>query len=332
MRSTSQAIQEAAGVLQQISESTPGERGRRAFVVALVLRAVQRQLDDAVEGPFLTRRAEREVEAIASGSERALLLRLLRLGEEGWSTAVATMLSDYAAGLEEARRLAEADAVIRLALALSDEEAELALRAARIARLQGERERALVLYGVARELDGGDGSIARLARIGEAVVSDEPEQALSAAVRAAVEAEDGEAAAVGLEERARVRRRLGKRNAAARDLAMAAARYCDPVDRGRVAHQLADLFVAANDPRAAREALLFALNVGDETQRDHARARLHTVSRDLRDHLGMRRWRSFKTPALVSLSARPAVAVEESAAPAVARWRERVEALVALTS
>jgi hypothetical protein len=331
MLPTTQAIQQAAGVLQQISESTPGERGRRASVVALVLRAVERMLNSAQDGEFLARRAEQEVEAVASGGERALLLRLLRLGEVGGTCAVAAVLSDYAAGLEEARRLAEADAVITLSLALSGEQAELALRAGRIARLMGEGERALALYGVARELDGGDGSIARLAAIGEAVVADEPEFTLSVAIRAAIELEDGEAAGVGLEERARVRRGFGNRTGAARDLACAAARYSDPVDRGRVAHQLADLFLASNDPRAAREALLFALNAGDATQREHARARLHTVSGDLGDRVGMRRWRSFKPPALVSLSSRPSPPTESSAAPAVARWRERVEALVALT-
>ncbi|MEX2581700.1 MAG: hypothetical protein WD766_00365 [Gemmatimonadota bacterium] len=329
---STQAVRAAAGALQQISETTPGERGRRASIVALVLRSVEQTLCEESEAGFMCLRAEREVEGLEAGAERGLLLRLLRLVADGEGNEVAEVLSDYAAGLEEARRLPEADAVMTLALALGPERAELALRAGRIARLLGDRERALVLYGVARELDGGDGSIARLAAIGEAVVDQTPEFSLSAAIRRAVEADDNEAAAVGLEERARVRRRLGSRSAAARDLGFAAVRYSDAVDRARVAHQLADLFVASDDPQAAREALLFALHTGDRSQRDHARARLHTVSRDLGDQVGMRRWRSFKPQTLVSLSAGSAVPPSESAAPAMARWRERVEALVALTN
>src|SRR5690606_13305909 len=101
MHPTSQAIQEAAVVLQRISETTPGERGRRASLVALVLRAVERMLEGGVEAKFLGLRAKEEVEYGTAGSERALLLRLLRLGQEGGTYAVASVLSDYAGGLEE---------------------------------------------------------------------------------------------------------------------------------------------------------------------------------------------------------------------------------------
>ncbi|MQA91653.1 MAG: hypothetical protein GEU90_15750 [Gemmatimonas sp.] len=332
MTPSTEALQAAAGALQQISERTPGERGRRASVGALVLRAVESHLANVAEANFLQRRAEREIERVGGEAERGILYRVLQLSERGDAGPVASALSDYAAGLEEARRLPEAAAVICLALALDPEDASLALRAGRISRLLGERERALSLYRVARELDGGNGSIARLASIGEAVVSEAPEFALSAAIREAVAAEDNEAAAVGLEERARVRRGRGSRPGAARDLGFAAVRYTDTADRGRVAHQLADLFVAAGDPQAAREALLFAINAGDPMQGEHARARLHTVSRDLGDQVGMRRWRTFKPQTLVSLSSRPATRIAESAAPAFARWRERVEALVVLTT
>lgn len=322
---SSQALHTAAGALQQVSETNPGERGRRASVVALVLKAIEKLEEDVESGEFLLRRAELEIDAIASRTERSYLRRILvRVLEEDGS-GIGSLLSEYAAALEEARRLAEADAVIGLARSMEPERADLALRAARVARLQGDRVRALELYAVARELDGGDGSIARLSAIGEAVVADDPERSLGLAIRRSVRAGDNEAAAVGLEERGRVRRSNGDRHGAARDFAIAAARYSDSVDRARVGHLLADLYVANGDPYAAREALLFTLGSGDRSQRDHARARLHTVCRDVGDQLGMRRWRSFERPTLVSMSLRPSTSYADSAAEAVVRWRGRVE-------
>ncbi|HEX5727071.1 MAG TPA: hypothetical protein VFX98_16460, partial [Longimicrobiaceae bacterium] len=65
---------------------------------------------------------------------------------------------------------------------------------------------------------------------------------------------------------------------------------------------------------------------GDAPQQDHARSRLHTLARDLGDQVGMRRWRSFSRPALVSLSAyRPAPAAR-TRAPRLARWRRALAA------
>jgi len=328
MQITSQALQDAAGALQRISEETSGERGRRASLVALVLRSVERMLEEPAAGEFLRKRAEREIEGLGAGSERSVLRRLLVVADGGRGS-LGDLLSEYATGLEEARRLPEADAVMTLARAVEGGRADLALRGGRIARLLGQPERALELYRTASDLDAGGGSVARLAAVGEAVIGGDAERALGRAIRAALGAADHEAAAVGLEERARARRSRGDRTGAARDLGFAAARFSDAVDRARAAHQLADLFIAAGDPEAAREALLFALACGDASQRDHARSRLHTVSRDLGDRVGMRRWRSFKAPAMVSLSARPTGRVAESAAPGIARWRERVEALVA---
>jgi hypothetical protein len=251
------------------------------------------------------------------------MLRRL-LGVEFDAARVADWLNDYAAGLEDARLLDEAATVIELARALAPKRAEFALRAARIARLGGDPERALTLYRLTSDLDGGGGAMARLAAVGEATVAADAEQALSVSIRGSVKTGDGEAAAVGLEERARVRRTKGDRNGAARDLAIAAARYPDAVDRARVAHQLADLFIANNDPAAAREALLFALESGDSTQRDHARSRLHTIARDLGDQLAMRRWRSSRPPMLVSLSARIGGPTKESRLTDVVRWRDRL--------
>ncbi len=309
--------------MQQISDANPGERGRRAAIVALVLSAIQQLLAGEGSAEFLVRRAEREIERVDSRAERSYLRRILGRHLENAAAEVGPLLMDYAAELEEARRLPEAEAVLALARSLEPGRADVALRAGRVARLQGDHDRALALYAVARTLDGGDGPIARLSAIGEAVAGNS-EVALSRGIRAAVLAGDHEAAGVGLEERGRLRRSRGNRRGAARDFAIAAGRYSDNVDRARVAHFLADLYIAGADPLAAREALLLALTTGDRSQRDHARARLHTLSRDLDDQVGMRRWRSFERPSLVSLSGRKTALVARSSAATVARWRERL--------
>lgn len=319
-----EAIGRAAEALREISESTAGERSARAAVVALVLRAVE-SLARGEGDAFLRLRAEAEAGALGGSGERSMLQRLLLVAEAGGDFArLSELLVGYACELERTRRLPEADAVMGLAVTLAPGSAEVALHAGRIARMQGAAERALVLYRTARALDG-DGSLGRLAAVGEAVVSADPEAALSVVMRDAVTARDLEAAAVALEERARVRRAAGRRAAAARDLCTAAARYPDAVDRARVAHELSDLCIAADDPRAAREALLVALAVGDPSQRDHARSRLHTVSRDLGDEVGMRRWRSFGRASLISLSGRPGVSGGTGLSRLLGRWRARVE-------
>jgi tetratricopeptide (TPR) repeat protein len=329
MKSIAHALETAAGTLQSISDSTSGERARRASVVALVLRGAERVLAGGVSCAFTARRTAAELESLPRGSERSLLRRIARLGEavaeNGAVDRLAEVLVQYGCELETGRRMDEAKAVMALARGLAPASAEVALHAARVARRAGDREEALALYRAARSLDGEDGGIGRLARIGEAVVSPHGERLISGVVRAAIVAGDAEAAAVALEERALLRRAGGDREGAARDLCFSAWRFTDPVDRARVAHRLADLFIATDDPRAAREALLLALAVGDESQQEHARSRLHTVSRDLGDQVGQRRWRSFRRASLVSLSARPRTPVGESAAPRLAEWREGIE-------
>lgn len=316
------AVQQAAETLQRIAESTEGERAKRATVVALVLRAVEAFACGAGT-VFLRLRAEAEVERVPSAGERAMLWRLVLAAEARGVEALSDQLVTYACELERMRRLPEADAVMTLALATSPDRAEVALHAGRVARMQGDADRALELYRRARRLDER-GSIGRLAAVGEAVVSTNAERALSVVIREAVRAGDHETAAVALEERARVRRSRNRRRAAARDLCTAAARFPDAVDRARVAHELADLCIAINDGIGAREALLVALEAGDPSQREHATSRLHTVSRDLGDQLGQRRWRSMRRPALVSLSARRDAPASAALGPDLARWRARV--------
>jgi len=315
----------AASTFRQISETERGERALRAAAGALVLACVERARNGGVD-EFSHRRARAEVERLGKSPERSILLRLLLMveGDSLAGTRLATALVSYACELERTRRLVEADAAAALALALDGTTSATALHAARLARKLGHRERALALYCAARDLDGG-GAIARLAEVGEAVVSDDAVRALGRAVRRALAADDAEAAAVGLEERAAARRAHGDRPGAARDLLLAAARFADPVDRARVAHELAGVTLAAGDADAAREALRLALAWGEAPQRDHARTRLHTLSRDVGDQVGMRRWRSFKRPPLVSMSASRAAPGARSLAPRLLRWREALE-------
>ncbi len=325
MAPISSSVLVAAGALQQISESSPGERGRRAAAGALVLRAVEQAVERGQGFQFVAARAGVEVSGLERGPERAVLRRILLLleGEGEVETArLASPLVGYACELERTRRLPEADAALLLARSAAPDDAEVALHCARVARKLGDRERALELYSAARDLDGVGGSVARLADVGEAVVSDDAERALTRVVRAALRAGDAESAAVGLEERARARRAAGDRRGAARDLCLAAARFTDGVDRARVAHELADVTVASGDPLAAREALLVALEWGDAPQKEHARARLHTLARDLGDQVGARRWRSSRRPSLTSLSLYRPQPVDRSAAPRLSRWRE----------
>ncbi|CAN5803808.1 hypothetical protein BH23GEM6_BH23GEM6_15930 [soil metagenome] len=330
MNSIATALQTAAGTLQSIAETTSGERAQRASVVALVLRCTEDLLNGGSGSDFTARRVEAEVASLPRGTERSLLRRVSRLavraGAGGEQERLGETLVLYGCELEKSRRMEEASAVLELARNLQPHNAEISLHSARVARLRGDREGALALYRQARDLDAGAGKIARLAAIGEAVISERGEQLLSAVIRKAIIVQDAEAAAVALEERALLRRRRGDREGSARDLCFSAWRFQDPVDRARVAHRLADLFIAADDPAAAREALLLALAIGDESQQDHARARLHTVSRDVGDQVGQRRWRSFKRPPMVSLSARSRTPVGESAAGRLAEWREAITA------
>jgi hypothetical protein len=90
--------------------------------------------------------------------------------------------------------------------------------------------------------------------------------------------------------------------------------------------------VAMGDVRTAREALLLAVLCGDAPQRDHARSRLHTLSRDQGDEVGMRRWRTFGRPSLVSLSLSRVTPARSAAAAVLTRWRESLQSQAMATS
>lgn len=314
-------MQSSAALLHEIARRTEGERARRAATGALVLRVVE-NADGVtpIEG-FLTRRASQGVASLPRGPERTILGRLISACDGADTRERLAALVAYSYELEKTKRLDEADAALGLARQIVPECAECALHAGRVARKRGDHRKALALYRLASTLDREGGLLTRLARIGEAVVSAAPDRALTHAIREAKRAGDSEAVAVGLEERARVRRAEGRRDASMRDLALAALRFTDGADRARIAHELADVALGGADLEAAQEALLVAVQVGDWPQRDHARGRLHTLSRDRGDQVGMRRWRSFSPPMLVSLSARPRGVCARSAAARLRRWR-----------
>src|SRR5688572_763622 len=104
-----QAMCDAAGELQRISEVNAGPRGQRAAAVALVLRTFERPLHGLAPSAFSLRRAAAEVARMESGTERALLSRLLQLegslDDPESLDATVELLVDYAYELELTRRL-----------------------------------------------------------------------------------------------------------------------------------------------------------------------------------------------------------------------------------
>jgi hypothetical protein len=318
--------------LQAVAERSSGERARRAAAAAVVLRAVAAASAGAEGAVFLVARARGEVAKLPAGPERAVLRRMVELyegGTEGVEVSPGRVLTGllvaYAGEVERSGRLEEADAALELACEAAPRDPEAALHAGRIARKLGDAARARRRYAEVRALDAPCGRFARLASIGEALISAEPERALGRAIREAVRAGDAEAAAIGHEERAAVRRAAGDGSGAIRDLCAAMARFVDPVDRARVAHALADQAVAAGDALAAREALLLVLEQGDAVQQAHARSRLYTLSLALGDELGVRRWRDAWSSKLISLGLYRVGRSTATAAPTLARWRDRLE-------
>ncbi|HEX6940781.1 MAG TPA: hypothetical protein VF158_15300 [Longimicrobiales bacterium] len=212
------------------------ERGRvQRETAALVLRAVALGFDGSAGAAFVRRRAEGDLARQAACTERRLLRKLLD-APCGDVTVTTRLLAAYAAALETDGRYAEADAALRLAMRMRPDSAELALRAARIARLRKRPGRARRLYARVRALDVGHGRLTRLAEVGEALLDPSPVPSLSRVVRAAIHAGDDVAAAVALEERAALRRAARDDTGAAPDRRQAASDRGDaasPSDRAR---------------------------------------------------------------------------------------------------
>ena len=319
-------------VTTQDVRNGPGGSAARRETGALVLRAVRLALEGKTGAAFLWRRAWDEVGRLDTGDERRRLAKLLHVVAEPTSVewpSMAALLAAHAAACEGRRWLEEAAEALRLAVWVDPTSPDAALRAARVERLRGRREEAARLYARVRELDDGSGEWARLAMIGDALLQDDPEQALSRAMRVAVRAGDSEAAAVALEERAEARLASGNEAGAVRDLCVSALRYGRGPDRARVSHRLADLLASRGDRAGVREALLAALATGDEAQRAYATNRLHDQARLDGDDLGVRRWRQTAAP-LVSLAparsaSHAAAGGRQTRAPQLRRWRIRLE-------
>ena len=213
---------------------TPSDRAARREASGVVLRALALEACGSRGAAFVRRRAEREVERLGPSRERRLLTKLLATAP-GEARVRSKLLATYAAELEREGRLAEASAALLLARRMDRESPELVLRAARLARLTGRIGRARRLYARVRALDGRAGHWARLASVGEALLSPDPYAALTDAIQAAVRADDDAAAAVGLEERAALRRRIGDEAGAHRDRCSAVFRLARAVNAfGRI--------------------------------------------------------------------------------------------------
>jgi tetratricopeptide (TPR) repeat protein len=253
---------------------------------------------------WLLRRAMTAVSTLESGpARRPLKLAVERaLDAADFDEEVCAGVLGYGAVLERHGEYVEAEQVYAAVLMQRPSDSSVALHAARAARRAGRREAALRLYRRAGEHAGGDAHMQLLVRIGEALVSDAPEPALTAVIRAARQARNRVAVAIAREERALLRIRTRRSAAALRDLLFAAARYRDVQDRLRVLHRAAELLSARGDLLAAREVLLAARDMAGETQRSHTVQRLRTVARALGDDLELRRTRGQGNTGIVTLA------------------------------
>ncbi|MFP4623053.1 MAG: tetratricopeptide repeat protein [Gemmatimonadota bacterium] len=314
-------------LLQTTGSERGAEAGRELEAGRLVERAVLASLVDGAGSGFVAERARREVGALERGPVR----RALAMAVEGLDVAdrgrVSHALVCYGGVLEERRRRLEAVEAFEAALDVDPESPELMLHAARAHRKAGNREAALALYRRVRLR--GDARLRRFSEVGEALLDEFPDEALSRVLAEAESAGDEEAAGVALEERARLRRR-GRTADAIEDYQAAALAYGDRGDRLRVTHALADVLLGCGDLAAAREALLGAVELADEGSRPHAVHRLRSVLRAQGDEVGLRRWRSTGASSLVSLMPAPRAASDacesSTRAAAVREWREALGA------
>jgi tetratricopeptide (TPR) repeat protein len=299
-------------------------RERELEVGRLVLRAAR------AGDPFLVRRALKAVGELEAGPARRALRHavegLADLSEAGAKNndAVARGLLGYGAVLERHGVHEGAEEVYRAVLDGSPEDARMMLHVARAARKAGRREEALELYRRAGQQCGSDVHMRLLVGIGEALLAESPEAALTEVLHAARRADANVAVAVAREERARLRV-AARGGGALRDLASAALRYRDPQDRVRVLYRLAELLTARGDLPAAREALLAAQDAGTSAQRGHTVQRLRTVARALGDELELRRSRGQGSGSLVTLApagARRRSAMLSSRTPRIRRLRD----------
>jgi tetratricopeptide (TPR) repeat protein len=272
---------------------TASLRERELETGRLILRAAAKR--DA----FLTRRATEAAAALdASPARRALVRCADALAGQG---DVSAGLLAFGAVLERHGEHDAAYEAYRASLPNTSDSCA-GLHVARAARRSGRREEALEMY---RRLgtDCDDRHVRLLARIGEALVSADPLSSLTSAIGAARAAHDAEALAVAREERARYQLAACNFDGALRDLAGAAVRFHDCVDRVRVLHRMGELLSARGDLDAAREVLLAALDIVDDRARAHTVQRLRTVARSMGDQLELRRTRGPGNASITTLAA-----------------------------
>lgn len=246
---------------------------------------------------FLVRRAAEAAAALEASPARRALVRCAHALSDGGD--VASGLTAYGAVLERHGEHDAAYEVYLTCLPLTTDRCA-GLHVARSARRSGRREEALAMYRrLGTECD--DGHVQLLARIGEALVSPDPLDALTTTLQAARAAKDAEAVALAREERARYQLAARRIDRALRDLAAAATRFRNPVDRVRVLHRMAELLSARGDLDAAREVLLTTLEIVDDRARAHTVQRLRTIARSMGDQLELRRTRGRGNATLTTL-------------------------------
>jgi hypothetical protein len=307
--------------LHQLQVGEPGQgasvRERELEVGALVVRAA------TARDAFLVRRASAAVAALEASPMRRALKRVVEGVNEADETGVTSGLLAYGAVLERYGINDLAAGVYRAVMVARPADAGVTLHTARAARKAGRRDEALTLYRRAAEQAGGSVRMALLVRIGEALVSDDACSGLDAVICDARRAGERDALAIAREERARLRVTARRSAAAVRDLAAAAGRYTDRVDRVRVMQRMAELLSGRGDLLAAREVLLAAREQATGAQRAHTVQRLRTVARAMGDQFELRRSRGQGASSLTTLTPVPTrrVAAAASLAPRLRRWR-----------
>ncbi len=315
--------------------TAPRGGSAKADAVRLVLRTVE---SGAHPLSFLARRAASTIAALPPGQERVILECIVSsepLDDRSFDDPLRTgpgqvhdmtrldAVLRWACHLEADGRLVESAQIYETASAMVPGDPVLILHAARLARKCGDGGRAEVLYRRVAELARSDGRLARLAAVGRALMSPDGERRLGRILRAGLRAADQESAAVAQEARGTLRRRAGDRAGAVRDYLIAALRYANPTDMGRLGHELADLFVSERDFDAARRILLETESRGNESQATWARGRLRQLAVAMGDEVGGRRWADAPTPCLTTLM--PPARSRAVADGSFLAWSERLE-------
>ena len=290
------SIRLATVPLERENRSNPDPGHASRFILKCVCRG-------ECPNPFLARRAMKMLDDLEDGDDRRLLGRAL--DDRYTPTEQACALMGWAARQESRSRFQDADAALDAAGELTPEDPAVYLHKARIARKEGRVEEARRLYEKVRLQVGDDGlPLARMAKLGVALTAPDDQRGISTVLRECVRDGDQESAGVAHESRAATRAAAGDLSGAMRDLLLAAARYPDPLDRGRMAHRAADLLISAGDVAAARVVLEAVESVGTSRQTDWARSRLHQLALAQGDQLGARRWADAGSPGLVTLVSR----------------------------